>query len=62
MIKEILEKLSDADKQLLMCALEGDLSQEVALADGTFIGVNIYVTASVEVIEEINHWLYGRRK
>ena len=61
MIKQILEKLSDADKKLLMCAFEGDFSQEVSLADGTFLGVNIYITDSIEVIEEINRWLHGRR-
>ena len=61
MIKEILEQLPDADKKLLMCAFEGDLSQEVILDDGTFLGVNVYVTDSIEVIEEINHWLHGRR-
>lgn len=62
MIEAILEKLPDADKNLLMCAFEGDISQEVTLADGTFIGVNVYVTNSIEVIEQINRWLHGRRK
>ena len=62
MIKEILDKLSTDDCKRLQYALENDFSQEVALDDGTFIGVNIYVTEGIEVIEQINSWLYGRRK
>ena len=62
MIKEIVEQLSDIDKQRLMCACEGDFSQEISLDDGTFIGMNVYVTDSIEVIEQINRWLHGRRK
>ena len=62
MIRGIIEQLSDADRKLLMCAFEDDFSQEIPLADGTFIGMNVYVTDEIEVIEEINSWIHGRRK
>jgi hypothetical protein len=61
-IKDIIDKLDEKDKSRLMYAFENDFSQEVTLDDGTFIGVNIYATDSIEVIEEINRWLHGRRK
>lgn len=62
MIKDILDNLSAKDRDQLQYALENDFSQEVLLDDGTFIGINVYVTECIEVIEQINNWLYGRRK
>lgn len=62
MIKKIIEQLPDIDRQQLLCACEGDFSKEIPLDDGTFIGMNVYITDSIEVIEQINRWLHGRRR
>lgn len=61
MVKEVLENLSIADREQLRLAFENDFSQEITLDDGTFIGVNIYNTDGIDVIEKINIWVHGRR-
>lgn len=61
-VREILKNLDSKDRAQLQYALENDFSQEIILEDGTFIGVNIYNTMGIVVIEKINKWLHGRRK
>ena len=61
MVKEVLNNLSLADREQLRLAFENDFSQEIPLGDGTFIGVNIYNTDGIIIIEKINTWVHGRR-
>ena len=61
MVKEVLENLNPTDKATLMYAFNNEFSQEIPLKDGSFIGVNIYNTTGIEIIDEVNTWLHGRR-
>ena len=61
MIKDILLNLNKEDVALLKYAFEQDFSQEVHLPDGTFVGVNIYNTVGVEILDQANNWIHGRR-
>lgn len=62
MVREILRNLDSKDRAKLQYAFENDFSQEVILDDGTFIGVNVYNTMGIVVIEKVSKWLHGRRK
>lgn len=62
MVREVLNNLNPKDRAILQIAFENDFSQEIPLADGTFIGVNVYSTIGITIIEKVNTWLHGRRK
>lgn len=61
-VREVLNNLDPKDRAQLQIAFENDFSQEIPLADGTFIGVNVYNTMGIVIIEKVNKWLHGRRK
>lgn len=61
MIKEILKQLDQEKKEVLLYALEQEITQIVDLGDQTFIAVNLNINnPKYIVIETSGLWVYGR--
>ena len=59
MIRDVLDKLSQADRAHLMYAFEHELSQFVKLPENKFVGVNITAVPNLRIKEAIGVWAYG---
>lgn len=60
MIRQVMDHLNTADKQLLMVAFEAGTEQIIELVDSHFIGVNISDMGRYDVLERKGEWSYGR--
>lgn len=58
-IREILDSLASNQKAQLMYAFENSFSQRINLTDGSFIGVNIEKTDSIEIIQAAGFWTHA---
>lgn len=52
--------LSDADREQLMIGFNGGTDQIIDLSNGYFLGVNIHNRKGMVILEEQNHFIYGR--
>ena len=61
-LKEQLDALPDNERRRLVYAFEAQLTQTVQQKDGTFIGVNVRPSKTIEILQTCGQWVIGRNK
>ena len=62
MIKELLDKLADADRRKMMYAFENEIAHNQDLKDGRYLGVHQHLGEDCEIISKAGLWVVWRKK
>lgn len=61
-IKDLITALTPDRRKEIMLAFNEERSMTLDLEDGTFLGVHVYVTPQIEVIQQAGFWIQGKVK
>jgi hypothetical protein len=59
-MRQLLDNLSDEDREALMVAFNDEETFLVSLANDHFIGVHIEDTTDIVIKERAGYWIYGK--